>query len=114
MNPSPPQLSKDEELASYKDAVWSYLLEHCDLKKNGTLFVKFHTQDRATFEKHIKSRWKYGYHRGDPVSRNQTHLERRFEQERKKWDVREKYLLNRIRGLRMQERKRERAAGESS
>jgi len=81
-----------------KNAVSSYLLEHCDIERSGALFVKVHTNDRVTFEKHIRARWKYGYHRGDPVARNQTHLEKRFEHARKKWQAKERYLRNRIRG----------------
>jgi hypothetical protein len=79
MNPPSTKDCKNGEFASYQDAVWSYLLEHCDLTKDGALFVKFHTSDRATFEKRIRARWKYGYHRGDPVAKNETHLEKRFE-----------------------------------
>ncbi len=82
MNPSSTKDCKNGELASYQDAVWSYLLEHCDLTKDGALFVKFHTDDRATFERRINARWKSGYHRGDPVAKNETHLEKRFEHER--------------------------------
>src|SRR6266851_929311 len=105
MNPASTKDCKNGELASYQDAVWSYLLEHCDLTTDGALFVKFHTSDRATFEKRIRARWKYGYHRGDPVARNQTHLESRFAWERRRWNARERYLLNRIRGQRILERK---------
>ena len=90
MNPASTKDCKNGELASYQDAVWSYLLEHCDLTTDGALFVKFHTSDRATFEKRIRARWKYGYHRGDPVARNQTHLEKKFEHERKKWRAKER------------------------
>jgi hypothetical protein len=73
-------------------------LEHSDLQQSGALFVKFHTSDRATFEKHIKARWKHGYHRGDPVAKNATHLGKRFEHEHKKWHAKVRYLRNRIRG----------------
>jgi hypothetical protein len=95
------QSDTTNQLDSYRDAVWSYLLEHCDLEKSGALFVKFHTSDRRIFERHIKARWKFGYHRGDPVAKNETHLERRFEHQRKKWEAKERYLRNRIRGRRI-------------
>lgn len=90
--------TEKDQLDSYKDAVWSYLLEHSDSQEGGALFVKFHTDDRATFERRINARWKSGYHRGDPVAKNETHLEKRFEHERKKWQAKERYLRNRIRG----------------
>jgi hypothetical protein len=108
-----PSITPYELLKSYRDAVWSYLLEHCDLTKHGALFVKFHTSNRATFEKHIRARLKYGYHRGDPAAKNRTHVERRFDLEREKWNARERYLLNRIRGLRMLKRKGKGAAKKS-
>jgi hypothetical protein len=98
--------AKQGQLDSYKNAMWSYLLEHSDLQKSGALFVKFHTSDRATFERHIKARWKFGYHRGDPVAKNQMHLEKRFDHERKKWQAKVRYLRNRIRGQRMLARRR--------
>jgi len=114
MNSSPKGAKNNVALASYQDAVWSYLLEHCDLTRDGALFVKFHTADRATFEKRIRARWKYGYHRGDPVTRNEMHVEMRSAQEREKWKARERYLFNRIRGLRMWEQRRKRDAADSS
>jgi hypothetical protein len=98
------------QLDSYKNAVWSYLLEHCDLERSGALFVKFHTNDRVTFEKHVKARWKHGYHRGHPVAKNETHLEKRFKHKRKKWQAKVRYLRNRNRGQRMLARKRRSAA----
>jgi len=59
------QSPKNEELESYKDAVWDYLLQHCDITENGSFFIKFHASTRASFEKHVKARWKHGYHRHD-------------------------------------------------
>jgi hypothetical protein len=98
--------TKQGQLDSYKNAVWSYLLEHSDLERSGALFVKFYTDDRETFERRIKARWKSGYHWGDPVAKNETHLEKRFEHERKKWQAEVRYLRNRIRGQRMLARRR--------
>ncbi len=65
----------NEELESWKDAVWSYLIEHSDITREGSFFVKFHTKDRSTFEKHIKGRHKYGYHRVDDRT-DETHIEK--------------------------------------
>lgn len=54
------------ETESYKDAVWDFILEHCDITENGSLFVKFHTPNRTNFENRIIGRWIHNYHRGDP------------------------------------------------
>jgi hypothetical protein len=91
----------NRELQSYKDAVWSYLLEHCDLTERGQLFVKFHTTGRPEFEKHVRARWKYGYHRGDPKQKEADHLEMRFQLEREKYEAEIRYLKNKLRGRRM-------------
>lgn len=56
---------KQKELDSYKDAVWDYMLEHCDITENGSFFIKFHTSTRRAFEGHVNSRWKNNYHRRD-------------------------------------------------
>lgn len=62
------------ELDEFRDALWDYLLEHCDLLPDGKLFVKFHVEDRLNFENRLKGRWKYKYHRGDPRRTEQRHL----------------------------------------
>lgn len=54
-----------ETLEKYKLACWEFLLEHCDVLDSGTLFVKFHTKGRLDFEKRVRARWKWGYHRED-------------------------------------------------
>lgn len=51
------------------------MLEHSDVTKEGAYFIKFHTKDRSTFEKHIKGRHKYGYHRVDQRT-EETHEEK--------------------------------------
>lgn len=48
----------------HKDAVWDFLLEHCDITEGGSMFVKFHTSGRADFEKRIRARMN-GYSRPD-------------------------------------------------
>jgi len=63
------------ELESYKDAVWDYMLEHCDVTSRGSFFVKFHTSGRVEFQKHIRGRWKYNYHRKDERM-DFTHLQK--------------------------------------
>lgn len=49
----------------YKQAVWDFLMEHCDITDRGSFFVKFHTSGRFDFEKRVNARLKYGYHRVD-------------------------------------------------
>lgn len=60
-----------KDIQKYKDAVWDYLLEHSDITKGGSLFVKFHTKNRTTFEGHINARIK-GYHREDPKEKQNS------------------------------------------
>ena len=52
----------------YQDAVWDYIMEHCDITESGIYFVKFHTKNRKQFEGHIFNRVD-GYHREDPISK---------------------------------------------
>lgn len=85
-----------KEIDAYKDAVWDYILEHCDITDNGSYFVKFHTKTRRDFEKHVYARYKYGYHRIDERSkfdnvqkekdaqaRRQAHMSRKTSKKRK-------------------------------
>lgn len=74
----PRHTKTNEELESYKDAVWDYMLEHCDVTESGSFFVKFHTTGRLAFERHIKGRWKYNYHRKDDRS-NFTHKQKELD-----------------------------------
>lgn len=67
-------MKHNDELESYKDAVWDFLLEHCDITDGGALFIKFHTDGRANFERRVKARWKYGYHREDVRAKEERHL----------------------------------------
>lgn len=62
---APPPKSIRAYLKTYQDAVWSYMVEHCDVTENGSYFIKFHAKDRDSFERHIIGRWKYGYQRKD-------------------------------------------------
>lgn len=92
-------------LESYQDAVWSYLLEHCDIAQGGTLFVKFHTRGRTEFESHVGARWKHGYHRGDPKAKEADHIARRVQEEtaaeRNRLVKRERQLRHMQRGYRL-------------
>lgn len=63
-------MSKD--LEAYQDAVWDFVLEHCDVTDRGSYFVKFHTTNRSDLEKRIRARAKYNYHREDPRT-GETH-----------------------------------------
>lgn len=60
----PSNRRKRLEKQVYMDAVWDYMLEHSDITHGGNLFVKFHTDSRRSFEKHVIARVK-GYHRND-------------------------------------------------
>lgn len=55
----------DALVRRYIEAVWDYCVEHSDLTKEGSYFVKFHTDSKVDFNKRILARLK-GYHRGDP------------------------------------------------
>lgn len=76
----------------YKDAVWEFLLEHCDITQGGSYFVKFHTSSRANFEKRVYAREKFGYHREDVVAKQQkaTNTKDEFlqkkEEKAKRWE----------------------------
>lgn len=58
-------MKKNQDLEAYKRALWEYLLEHSDITKSGSLFVKFHVTTKSRFEGHVNARVN-GYHRGDP------------------------------------------------
>lgn len=77
-----------DELQAYKNAVWAYMLEHCDVLPSGKLFIKFHTDGKLTFEKHVNARFKYGYHREDYETKEKVATEKRqdfvTEKEKKK------------------------------
>jgi hypothetical protein len=60
----------------YSQAVWDFMLEHCDLMDSGALFVKFHMSNRDDFEKRVRSRV-YGYHRNDVVAKQREADHRR-------------------------------------
>ena len=98
-------MTPNPELESYKDAVWDFMLEHCDLTERGSLFVKFHASDRRNFENRIKARWKYDYHRKDERSnfnnrqkeidataRKQAHLDRKESKRRQHMLAREERI----------------------
>ena len=62
-----------EDIDTWKQALWDFVLEHCEMLDSGTLFVKFHTSGRADLEKRIRARWKYNYHREDVRGKEGTH-----------------------------------------
>lgn len=91
---------ENKVLQGYKDAVWSYILEHSDMTTDGKFFVKFHTSGRPNFEDHVFARMG-GYHRGDPTAKQLEHQELRFAEERKHYEAQIRNLKNRLRGRRM-------------
>lgn len=68
-------MSKHLTEQEYRDAVWDFILEHSDVTTRGAYFVKFHTSDRADFERRIRARGIWGYHRKDERT-GETHLEK--------------------------------------
>lgn len=64
-----------EDVKDYQDAVWDFVLEHCDITENGAYFVKFHTTSRANLEKRLRARIKHNYHRIDDRT-GETHKEK--------------------------------------
>lgn len=62
-----------KELEQYQDAVWDFVLEHCDVTERGSYFVKFHTTGRKELERRIRARSKYGYHRYDERHQESHH-----------------------------------------
>lgn len=61
--------NEKETIEAWKDALWDFVLEHCEIEPNGSIFVKFHMSGRRDLEKRIRARWKYGYHREDVVEK---------------------------------------------
>lgn len=57
---------RNDELEAFKQGLWVYLLDHCEIEKSGVMFVKFHSAGRNEFERKITSRAK-GYFRNDPI-----------------------------------------------
>lgn len=68
-----PKKRGEPTLREERDAVWAFLMEHCDIQHNGVLFVKFHTDDRANFERRVRARYKYDYHREDVKAKEAVH-----------------------------------------
>ena len=58
------------DIFGWQEAVWAYMLDHCDITEGGTFFIKFHTENKQQFMNHIRARWKHNYHRNDPVEKN--------------------------------------------
>ena len=88
-NPGPYKYNPD--INGYKEAVWDFLMEHCDVLPRGSFFVKFYVKDRHHFENRVIGRWKHNYHRGDPKERPMLSAKIREQLEEKKDQVREKH-----------------------
>lgn len=81
----------DEDLETWKQALWDFILEHCEITGRGSIFVKFHTSGRADLEKRIRARWKYGYHREDVRAKEAVKDHRHEEHATKKKQKYEKW-----------------------
>jgi hypothetical protein len=66
-------MPNSNDLTTYKQAVWDFILEHSDITRGGAIFVKFHTSNRADFERRVYGRIK-GYHREDPGMKEEIQL----------------------------------------
>lgn len=53
------EFKKGEEKNIF-NAMWQYLIDHADITNEGVYFIKFHTNSKEEFAKHIKARMK-GY-----------------------------------------------------
>lgn len=73
--PKKPLAVQEVTFIAYKQATWDFLMEHCDVLENGTMFVKFHMTHRGDLEKRINARAR-GYHREDVRSKEQEQLHR--------------------------------------
>ena len=91
MSKLPPRLQKD--INEYKDAVWAFLIEHCDVTDGGSFFFKFHASSRRNFEKRVWARYMYDYHREDWEEKNKNARKIRAKAKEKKERKREKYQL---------------------
>ena len=58
------------------------LLEHCDLQRMAFCSSSSTPVIGRHFEKRIGARWKYGYHRGEPVA---VHLQDRRDGKEPRW-----------------------------
>lgn len=65
--------NRHEDMATLKQALWEFLLEHSEILPSGKMFIKFHTDGRNDFERRIRARWKYGYHREDVRAKEDRH-----------------------------------------
>ena len=83
-----------DDIRGYKQAVWDYFMEHCDITPNGSYFIKFHTDNQRNFENHIIGRWKHNYHRDDPRVMNEKGQTLQEKVKSEKIELKEKHKLN--------------------
>lgn len=83
------------DLEKYRDAVWAFILEHCDVTDSGKLFVKFHMDNRKNFENRIWARYQYDYHREDYKAKEQGMQKTFIENKETKKSKRERFVMER-------------------
>lgn len=81
------------DIKGYQEAVWDFLMEHCEVLESGAIFIKFHTDGRQNFENRILSRWKYNYHREDPKAKYDLATSRRKVFEDRKAEKAERWRM---------------------
>ena len=87
---------REERIDEWKQALWDFILEHCEVTQNGSLFVKFHTSGRNDLEKRIRARWKYGYHREDVRAKEAGKDERQTQHLTQKQAKHETWKANKV------------------
>jgi len=81
----------------YTQAVWEFIVEHCDVLPTGKMFVKFHTDGKQDFEKRVWARWRLGYHRENPEKKEEFIL-----------NLRERYKIKRAEKQKRRDAEKER------
>lgn len=84
------RVEEHPDVQDYKDAVWSFLVEHTQVLPTGKMFVKFHTDGQLNFEKRVRARLR-GYHREDWESKNKKQVEQRERWKQEQKEKHEKY-----------------------
>ena len=85
-------MKKNKQLQDYQQAVWDYVLEHCEITQSGVYFIKFHTKNKKQFEGHIFNRLD-GYHREDPIEKEVTGIAKQTKHKKDKLDKKYTYKV---------------------
>lgn len=64
-------------IKEFEDALWEFILEHCDVLDSGSLFVKFHISGKTNLLNRVRARHLYEYHREDVVAKENIQTEKK-------------------------------------